>query len=427
MTTGAVKPPLRREGQLWIYEQGGLQAEFKHLRQERGGMYGGLNGEVRIVTTLPGVNPHLHEARLNLSATSARDTIAKVLIKRAPGFEREQIEDFVESACVLVMRAFNKGEPFVNLSTHTYTPPQFAVANLFPKNKRNQVYAPAEHFKTTLMLAFLMDIATGQDTLGFSTQQCPVSYLDWETDSDDATNLWHRLAWGRGLDVIPDLHYRRCHNPIWVEAESASVEFSREGVGTVLLDSAFWACGGNPNDQEKVGLMFEGIDALGSVTSVLLNHTGASEGEKTRRRHYGLEHFRNAVRASWELRKAETPGQSSVVNLGLYRDKLNMRRSGEGPYGFVISFDGDDGPISIVRKDEAITDAPELDESRPAGDRILDVLAEGKANRKYLMERLNLPEGTVKNAIFRLKGKVKGGQDDTGFYYELTSTVAATQ
>lgn len=386
-------------------------------------MYGGLNGEIRVVTTLPGSNPHLHEARMNLSSTNARDTLAKALVRRAPGMEKADVEDFVEAACVLVMRAFNQGEPFINLATHTFQPPQFAVANLFPKGKRNQIYAPAEHFKTTLMLAFLMDIATGQDTLGFQTQQAPVSYMDWETDDDDATSLWHRIAWGRGLDVIPNLHYRRCHNPIWIEAESASVEYAREGVGAVLLDSAFWACGGNPNDQEKVGLMFEGMDALGPVTSLLLNHTGAAEGEKTRRRHYGLEHFRNAVRASWELRKAEAPN-SGVINLGLYRDKLNMRRSGEGPYGFDISFDGDDGPIYITRNDKAITDSPELDESRSAGDRILDVLAEGKASRKYLMEKLNLPEGTVKNAIFRLKGKVESGQDSDGFYYRLTGTVA---
>lgn len=420
MTAEAKKPPLRREGQLWIYEQGGLQAEFKHLHQESGGMYGGLNGEIRVVTTLPGVNPHLHEARLNLSSTNSRDTLVKTLARRTPGMDKSDLEDFVEAACVMVIRAHNKGEPFVNLRTHTYAPTRFAVQNLLPLNKRAQVYAPAEHFKTTLMMSFLMDIATEQETLGFGVEGGAVAIMDWETDADDASNLWHRLAWGRGLENPPNVVYRRCRNPIWVEAESASVEFAREGVRYVLIDSAFWACGGNPNDQKQVGQMFEGIDDLGALTTVLLNHSAAAEKEKARRRHYGLEHFRNAVRASWELRKAENPTRPGTVSLGLYRDKLNMRRSGEGPYGFEISFDGDDGAISVLRKDEAITQAPELDESRPATDRILDVLAEGKAGLKHLAEFLNIPEGTVKSAVYRLKGKVKSGRDDHGFYYELT-------
>ncbi len=415
-------PQLRREGPLWIFEHQGLRAEFSHLRQESGGTYGGLNGEVRISTTLPGVQPHLHEARLNLSSTNARETIIKTLVKRGgEGLTEVGIADFVEMACVLTMRAFRQGEPFKNLAHVSYSEPQFAIQSLFPLHKRCQLYAPAENFKTTLMLAMLMQVATGEASLGFEVQQSAVAYLDWETDENDASNLWHRLALGKGLSTPPDLYYRRCKSPVWHEAESAAVEFAREGVGFCLLDSAFWACGGNPNNQENVGGMFEGIDALGPITTVLLNHTGSSETEKTRRRHYGLEHFRNAVRASWELRKAETPGTTGLVSLGLYRDKLNMRRP-EGPFGFEVIFDGDSGPIYVQRRDESIVDVPELDESRPATDRVLDELAHGRATMKQLIAGLNLPEGTLKSAIHRLgKTKVRGRSLDKGYFYELVA------
>lgn len=414
------KPELRREGGTWIITYGGLRADFTYLRQESGSQHGGLHGEVRVTTILPGVPAHLHEARINLSSTSGRQTLARAIARRGGETLDVLADDFVEMACVMTTRAFREGEPFSNLAQQEYRDPQFAVGTVFPLNKRAQVFGPAESIKTTLLMAFEMDVATGDPSLGFDVMPGAVGILDWETDSDDASNLWHRLALGRGLAKPPPLLYRRCRNPIWIEAESAAIEFAREGVRFATLDSAFWACGGNPNDQEKVGLMFEGIDALGSLTSVLINHTAASEQDKARRRHYGLEHFRNATRASWELRKAENPARPDVVELGLYRDKLNMRRR-EGPFGFTVTFEGESGPIHVQRCDTTISDTPALDESRPAGDRVLDELAHGRATLKQLGSALNLPEGTIKSAIHRLKSQVRGRPMNGEYLYELVA------
>ena len=179
---------------------------------------------------------------------------------------------------------------------------------------------------------------------------------------------------------------------MWEEAESLAPQLKDRGVTVVGLDSVFWLSGGNPNDQDKVGQAFQGIDALGPMTSILLNHTAASETDKKRRRHYGLEHWRNACRASWELRKAETPG-SDWIGLGLYRDKLNMRKP-EGPFGFRMRFDGDAGPIYVERDDQAIDDVPELEESRPAIHRVRAyLLHHGYTRPKDLAEVLNLETG----------------------------------
>lgn len=415
------RPELRIEGDRRIVQHRGFLAEFSHLRQLDGAQYGGLNAEVRWATTLPGMASHLHEARLNLSSTTARESVIKAVSNRIGRDSelRPVFEDFVEIACVTAIRSFRQGAPLVNLAHRTPVAPQFAVESLFPLHKRIQVFAPAENMKTTLMLAFLMDIVMGVPSLGFTVQQGGAAYLDWETDEDDATSIWHRLAQGRDLPYVPDLFYQRVHGPIWQQAESMAPQFTREGISVVALDSAFWACGGNPNDQDKVGMMFQGIDDLGPVTAVLLNHTASSETEKSRRRHYGLEHFRNASRASWELRKAEQ-SQDNWIHLGLYRDKVNMRRR-EGPYGFRVRFDGDEGPIYIERDDEGLVENPELDESRPASDRILNELAHGKATLKQLASALNLPEGTVKVAVHRLKGKVQGRKVEKDYFYELPS------
>jgi hypothetical protein len=410
-------PELRHEGSVWTFSYSGMRAEFSHLHQENSG----LHGEISVKTTLPGIPPHLHEARLNLSSTTARGTLAKAIAKRGGESLAELAEDFVEMSCVMTTRAFRQGEPFVDLAEQEYQEPQFAVGHVWPLNKRGMIFGPAESLKTITMMASALDVVTGESTLGFDVQPGAVALMDWETDAADATNLWHRLARGRGLAKPPRLLYRRCHSPVWSEAESASVEFAREGVSFVFLDSAFWACGGDPNSQENVGRMFEGIDALGSLTSVLINHTAASEADKARRRHYGVEHFRNAVRASWELRKAENPLAPSAVDLGLYRDKLNIRRR-EGPFGFRVSFEGDSGPIRVDRYDDAIAESPALDASRPATDRIYDELTHGRATLKQLGKALDMPDGTVKSAVYRLGAKVRGRWVDKEYFYELAAS-----
>ncbi|MDZ4250932.1 MAG: AAA family ATPase [Candidatus Nanopelagicales bacterium] len=402
--TSAV-PEIRVEAGHYIVTYGDLQANFSRLREEAGRQFGGLNGEVSISTTLPGVPPHLHEARINLSSTSGRDTLLKAIKSRVKGGALvETLEDFVEYACVMTLRAFRQGTPLLNLANVTYQPVPFAVEKVFPLDKRCQLYAPAENFKTTLGMAFLQDIATGLPMLGFAVTEGPVAYIDWETDENDASNIWHRLARGRDYPV-PDLLYLRAHRPIWEEAESLAPQLAREGVKAVLLDSAFWACGANPNDQEKVGTMFQGIDALGRLTSILLNHTGAAESGKKRRRHYGLEHFRNAVRASWELRKADTPG-AEWISLGLYRDKLNMLAP-EPPFGFRIRFTPYDGPIYVERDDKTVSATPELDESRPISERVkTHLLAHGMTSPLDLAKALGELPNAIHQAVRRLGNQI---------------------
>lgn len=419
-------PELRVEGDHYIVEWAGLRAEYTHLNEIRGAQFGGLNGEVRITATLPGLPGHLHEARMNLSSTSSRETLIKTLQKRiAADAGLVPVEDFVEMACVLVIRRFRQGSPLVNLAEVEYKPAAFSVEHLFPLNKRNQLYAPAENLKSTLAMAFLMDIATGNDqdtgkaSLGFSVNGGPVGYIDWEMDENDSSNIWHRLAQGRGLETVPDIFYRRCHRPLWEEAESLEPQFRREGVVAVAIDSAFWASGNNPNNQDNVGLMFQGMDALGDLTTILLNHTGADQADKKRRRSYGLEHFRNSVRASWELRKAETPGDP-YIHLGLYRDKLNIRKSASGPYGFRVKFEGDEGPITVERDDSDIDETPELEESKASPERVRAyLLKHGRTAASVLVEELRLNETNVYTAISRLGKAVMKEKAGRIVYYSI--------
>ncbi len=418
MTFGTL-PELTIEADCYVIEWAGLKAEFSHLHEVRGAQYGGLNCEVRITTTLPGIPSHLHEARINLSSTSGRETLAKALKRRvADGIpDVVPVEDFVEMACVLVMRKHREGSPVVQLADGEVVPPRFPVGSIAPYRKPAMIYAPAESLKSTFGLSLCLDVTTGDPGLGFAIEGGPVLFCDYETDEDEARFIWSRLCAGRGLSQRAPLFYRRCLQPFWDEAESLRRLIVREGICLVLIDSYFWACGCAPLAQENVGMMFQGIKAL-DTTVIGLHHTAAAQGDQKRRRPYGLEHFRNASRSSWEIRKARMLGDPAIY-LGLYRDKLNISPD-EGPFGFKVTFEGKEGPIRIEPHAGVVDDVPELEESKPAPERVRDFLARhGKASAKELGEGLNITVDAVYQNVKRLGALVDKQNEGRNTLYFL--------
>ena len=74
-----------------------------------------VTGEITISSSVPGHRGHLHQARLNLTSTSARRTLATYLNSRAQGGDWDGI---VEQACVRVLEGYREGEPLVHLANH---------------------------------------------------------------------------------------------------------------------------------------------------------------------------------------------------------------------------------------------------------------------------------------------------------------------
>ena len=77
------------------------------LRNEREN----LTGEIAVKTTNPGIAPHLHQARFNLTSTTARKTLAKALGERLD----LAWDDMIEQACVMVLAKHREGEPVIRV------------------------------------------------------------------------------------------------------------------------------------------------------------------------------------------------------------------------------------------------------------------------------------------------------------------------
>ena len=72
-----------------------------------------VSAEILIENRAPGMNRHVHQARLNLTSTSARKTLANHLHGRN---ETLPWIDLLEQACVLVLRKHREGTPAIRLA-----------------------------------------------------------------------------------------------------------------------------------------------------------------------------------------------------------------------------------------------------------------------------------------------------------------------
>ena len=130
-----------------------IRIRIDRLRNEREN----LTGEIAVKTTNPGVAQHLHQARFNLTSTTARKTLAKALQERLD----LAWDDMIEQACVMVLTKHREGEPVIRVGN---LPPRealkYRVAPILLNNQPSLVYGPGGTGKSyfALYLAVLVDL-----------------------------------------------------------------------------------------------------------------------------------------------------------------------------------------------------------------------------------------------------------------------------
>ena len=104
-----------------------------------------LTGEITVRTSLPGVLPHLHQARFNLTSTTARRTLAKALTERVP----LAWDDLLEQACVLVLTLYRAGEPVMEVGNQEReTAPPWLLHPLLRRGQPTLLYGPGKTGKS---------------------------------------------------------------------------------------------------------------------------------------------------------------------------------------------------------------------------------------------------------------------------------------
>ena len=387
------KPDLRVNAGIydlvWRDEQVGVRVDRLHENSSNS-----VVGEITVKTLLPGVAPHLHQAQLNLTSTSARRTLAKHLGERLSELDWDGI---IEDACVLVLRAYREGEPVVAIRD---VPPRHGARHrlepLLVEGHPNLIFGAGGIGKSLLATYFAILISTGHQHNGLSPMPGNVLYLDYETSPEELHERVINIEAGLGETGFSNIKYRFCVHDLPSEVEEIQRIVMEGEIEFAIIDSMGPACGSDPNSPEAVISYFTALRSL-RITTLTLDHIAKNSATPTP---FGSVYKTNLSRNVFELRKKQEAGDDTL-EMGLFHRKANFGKL-LPPRGLAATFT----PTTICFNGCNVRDIPELAEGMSIRQRIKDLLLSDKPlTAKEIAEELNVPQTSVRVILNRCRGK----------------------
>ena len=351
-----------------------------------------VSGEILIENRLPGTNPHVHQARLNLTSTAARKTLSGYLNTRNDSLPWL---DLLEQACVLVLRKFREGVPAIRLADMPQ--PEGLEFRLFPFIQERQatlIVGDGDTGKSYLAILMSVLVASNTTYLDMEPEPGNVLYLDYETD--EAT-LWHRVNMvSAGLEIpIPDgVFYRQMSQTVAADFDQINKIVIDHDISLTIVDSAAPASA-EPEKSEFAIAYFNALRAL-KVSTLTIAHVSKEEREN---RPFGSIFWRNMPRALFRVNAVHDPGASSFT-MGIKHTKSNNGRRIKDR-AFQIDFTDDDVTFSAT----SVMDVPELAKGISLNQRLSAALQHGGKTVKELAEILETSESAVRGTLNRGKDK----------------------
>lgn len=311
-------------GYVGLWDRGAVEMTIDHLRRRAGELHGEMMVSSAVVARGRG---HIHRASFNLSSTTARDRLAKMLADRSRP-EDLPWADMLEEFCAGVLAAERSGEPVVRVGHLAPQPDEsYLVSPILPAGKATIIFGAGGTGKSYLADLLSVAVAAGHDVLGWHVRRCPVLYLDWETDAYEIDERVKRVAAGLGI-AAPEIMYRACAAPLEDMAEDIAKRVADERVGLVVVDSVGMASGsaregGDAN--ESALRLFSAFRYIGATILALDHITGEDvKSDRAVAKPYGSIYKVNLARSVWELRG--NGGTEGDAHLGLFHRKVNRGR-----------------------------------------------------------------------------------------------------
>lgn len=340
-----------REGLGYALRVPELMIEMGVTRMSRS--RGETHGELNVQCGLPGTRSYdgnIHQARFNLSSTTARSSVAKVLAQRANAPEVDWL-DLLEDLCRRVLAADREGDPVVKVGA---LPVELREAHrlepVLPLGQVTILYGDGGVGKSTLAGAMAVSVNEGVAVIEhWVPRQAPVLYLDWEAGRDALNRRIRGVAMGAHIPRVVQVDYLDCRRrgPLHVFVEDLARLVDREGYGLVVVDSVGMASGtgGEGGDANETALRLFGAFGFLGTTVLAIDHVSKNDAESDtkRSRPYGSVFKSNLARATFEVRRSN---DSNVV--GVYHRKVNDGPL-QPPVSLHVSY-GDDGSIAYERQ-----------------------------------------------------------------------------
>ena len=345
-------------------------------------------GEITVRYKAPGGTSygHLHQARLSLTSTSGRETLAKHLAKRAPLTEAGW-GTILEWTCAAILLKHREGEPVKMVGNlpigerAKYLEHPFLLA-LQP----NMIYGPQGSGKTTVAAMLALQV------LSKESGPANVLWLDFEWCDDEVNSLVKRLKEGMGLDPDLEMAYRFCSQPLADDILSIQKLVIEKQAQLVVVDSVGAACGGDPMAPDVVLRYFAALRSL-RVTTLSLDHTA-----KINTGPFGSVYKSITARNIWEAVKGCNESDSMAV--GLHHRKMN---SGPllKPFGFKFKYTDD----SIIPQKTDARAMPEVLATMALADQIEAALLRQAMTPAELAVELGKTPAVMSTTISRHKGR----------------------
>ncbi len=373
---------------------------FDELRQSSDG----LHGEVWVRTTadpLTGKQGHIHWARLNLSSTLGRKTLATYLAGRVNG---TKWADLVEAACTIAAREQKRAPDVVRMSDETekrYV--EYLIPKLLPLHQTTILYGRGGGAKGWFAIGIAVAIAAGIPFPGFGQprQLLPCLYLDWEADKDETRR---RIGWvcrGLGLKGIPEnLYYIKLTRSLEASAPDIRDVIASRQIGYLTVDSLVPATEADPLDSQPARATMEVMRSFDGTTRLVVGHMTKSESRllKGEQSLFGSVFYENLARSMWQFRCRDR--SEAGVTIALTHTKANMGVQFRS-LGFRLKWDDVNATAAFSSVDVA-TD-PYLAGDLPLRERALHALRGGQMTIDALAEELDEGVDPVRAELNRMR------------------------
>lgn len=384
------KPEVEKGGGLYRlrWEDLAIIASVDRIREDSRHM---VTAEITVKSAAPGTAAHLHgPARLNLTSTASRRTLAKTLAERANNVDWYAV---IEQTCVLVLEDLRVGEPVVDLSTYVPTErAEYRLEPLLVEGQANLIYGPGGVGKSYLaaFLALLIDIPWS--AAGFTPEPGKVLYLDYEAGTDELHERLEALRKGLGVEIPCQVLYRFCHQPVANDVSEIQRLVVEHNIALVIVDSVGLACGAMEGGEGFTAAALAYFRALRSlrITSLSIDHVSKDKAL------FGSVFKVNLSRSVWEIKKAQEPDEASF-HLGLFHRKVNKGKLLR-PLGLCFAFN-EDGSVVVKRED--VRDVPGLASDVRLKDRIAGELRRGAMTVSEIASELGVREETIRVTLNR--------------------------
>lgn len=371
-----------------------------------------LDAELALSVDLPGVSGEAFVASLNLLSLSSRDTLRRQLDIMHPNLPWVQL---VNKAIAELRHAYFDADASVDLSAiePRSLEQRYRIGSLLPDGQPTIFFGDGSTAKTYIALVAALSVATGEELLGLPVLFDRVLVIDYETDAQTHRFRYDRLLAGAGLTWQPRLidYWPAKGRPFVDIADAVRRKVERDRNGLIIVDSAAYACGGDPSDPEAVLRYFNALNSLGKTSLTIAHVPKDSDQDKP----FGSVYWSNAARKTWNFQRAQNEGED-VIHIGLFNRKVNDGRR-DRPIGIRMTFEGETGPVTVRRED--VADVPELSKGLPLKQRILEALKQGAMTVDGLARETGEPSNKIRARLSDMKSEVQRvtGSDGSNTLY----------